>query len=69
MSSMTKQKYFTKLIKTNRKLLLSNNFTGAMLTYYAQGKKVPYYETAQRIASILGISVMDIPWIKVERNS
>jgi hypothetical protein len=69
MYAMKMQIFFHDLLKKNRKFLIQNGFKPSTLTMYAQGKRIPRYEVATRIAALCGVSVMKIPWIKIERNT
>ena len=55
---------FRKLIKSNRKLLLSKGFKASTLTMWAGGYRNPIKKTALKISKILNIDVQEIPYIE-----
>jgi hypothetical protein len=61
---MDKQKYFRKLVRVNRKLLLSEKFSPAILTMYAMGDRFPSKETAKRLAKLLGENLDVFPYLR-----
>lgn len=65
---MTKQAKFCKLIKKNRYLLKKHGFHSSTLSLWANGKRMPGWENAQKLAIVLKINVFDLPFIKMERN-
>jgi hypothetical protein len=61
---MKKTTSFKKLIKENRKLLLSKGFKASTLTMWKTGKRHPLKEIADRLARILNINVDEIPYVE-----
>jgi hypothetical protein len=61
---MKKTTSFKKLIKNNRKLLLSKGFRASTLTMWSGGDRHPLKETAGKLAKILNIDVKEIPYVE-----
>jgi len=58
---MKKHDYFMKMIRRNRKQLLSCGFLPSTLTMWAIGQRIPKPEQADKISAVLGISLEKIP--------
>jgi transcriptional regulator with XRE-family HTH domain len=61
MTIMDKIKYFQKLVRDNRRLLIAKGFHPSTITMWMQGKRFPSYANAKKISGILKISVKNFP--------
>jgi hypothetical protein len=61
---MKKTTSFKKLIKENRKLLLSKGFKASTLTMWGNGERHPLKKIALKLAKILNIDVQEIPYVE-----
>lgn len=55
---------FKKLIKNNRKLLLSKGFKASTVSMWYHGNRSPLRETAKKLAKILNIDIQEIPYVE-----
>jgi hypothetical protein len=61
-NAMQKTTFFKRLIKKNRKELLSKGFLASTLTMWAKGNRHPRKKQAVKIAKALSISIDKIPY-------
>jgi transcriptional regulator with XRE-family HTH domain len=66
--AMKKTTTFHKLIKKNRKLLLSKGFLPSTLTMWKQGNRYPRKNMAQKLAKILNVPISAIPYRETKWN-
>ena len=59
---------FRKKVKENRKRISESGIPMATVNAWAYGKRRPLYETALKIAPILGLKISEIPYYMIVRN-
>jgi len=64
---MRKQIKFQKLVRENRKKLLQYGFLSSTVSMWVSGDRVPTWENAKKIATILGVEQGVIPYYRTER--
>ncbi|MFA5453246.1 MAG: hypothetical protein WC248_06700 [Candidatus Methanomethylophilaceae archaeon] len=65
---MNIQPKFERLIRKYRKELLQAGYKPSRLTMWAQSKRHPSKDEAEKLAPIIGIPVEEIPWVQWVRN-
>ena len=66
---MKKQTKFQKLVLMNRRdLIKKHGFHPATVWTWVHGRKVPKWETAVKLSTILNVPITDIPYHKIERT-
>jgi len=55
---------FKKLIKDNRKLLISKGFKQSTLSMWFKGKRSPLKSTAKKLSKVLNIDIEEIPYVE-----
>jgi transcriptional regulator with XRE-family HTH domain len=67
-ATMRKTVKFQRLVSANRKTLREHGFHPSTVSMWAMGERTPLYETALKIAKILGVDIKEIPYYRIERN-
>jgi len=65
---MKKKTYFQGLVRDNRKKLKNSGFKNSTLSMWIHGNRIPDWDNAVRLSTILNITVSSIPYHKIERN-
>lgn len=60
--------YFQQIIRKNQKALIASGLNWTTVRSWAYGARMPSYESAQKIAEVLGVPVEEIHYRKIEYN-
>jgi transcriptional regulator with XRE-family HTH domain len=61
---MKKTTAFKKLIKNNRKLLITKGFKASTVSMWEHGNRRPEIPMAKKIAKVLNVPLSDIPYLQ-----